>query len=284
MLKIKFSSIKLQSKVATVLKMVVFGAIWDSPTRNKRIRMDEILNNEVAEVVTQENVVNEPVEQQPEVQPALERRQDRNWKELNRAKEDLERKARMQEEMIERLLKANPQPQVVEKDEFDEISDEEFIPKGKVKGLVKKEAERIAEAIAKREYEKLMKQQEQSQFMEKLQRQYSDFNEVVNPETLSLFEEQEPELAQAIAESKDPYKIGVQSYKYIKAMNLTSKVPETRRAKEVDRKIKENEKIVQSPMTYDKRPMAQAFKLTKEEQSKLYEEMTQYAGMAGYGY
>lgn len=246
--------------------------------------MDEILDNEVAEVVTQENVVEQSVEQTPEVQPALERRQDRNWKELNRAKEDLERKSKMQEEMIERLLKANPQPQVVEKDEFDDISDEEFIPKGKVKGLVKKEAEKIAESIAKREYERLMKEQERSQFMQKLQRQYSDFNEVVNPETLSLFEEQEPELAEAIAESKDPYKIGVQSYKYIKAMNLSSKVPEKRRAKEVENKIKENEKIVQSPMTYDKRPMAQAFKLTKEEQSKLYEEMTQYAGMAGFGY
>jgi hypothetical protein len=246
--------------------------------------MDEILDNVVPEVVTQENVVEKPVEQQPDVQPPQEKRQDRNWRELNRAKEELERKSRMQEEMIERLLKANPQPQVVEKDEFDEISDEEFIPKGKVKGLVKKEAEKIAESIAKREYEKLMKQQEQSQFMDKLQRQYSDFNEVVNPETLSLFEEQEPELAQAIADSKDPYKIGVQSYKYIKAMNLTSKVPESRRAKEVDQKIKENEKTVQSPMTYDKRPMAQAFRLTEEEKSKLYLEMTQYAGQAGFGY
>jgi hypothetical protein len=246
--------------------------------------MDEILDNEVAEVVTQENVVEEPVEQQPEVQPALERRQDRNWKELNRAKEDLERKSKMQEEMIERLLKANPSPQAVVKDEFDEISDEEFIPKGKVKGLVKKEAERIAETIAKREYEKLMKQQEQSQFMDKLQRKYSDFNEVVTPETLSLLEEQEPELAQAIAESKDQYSIGVQSYKYIKALNLAPKVPEARRAKEVERKIKENEKMVQSPMTYDKRPMAQAFKLTEEEKSKLYLEMTQYAGQVGFGY
>src|SRR3990167_2633271 len=245
--------------------------------------MDEILDNAAEEVVTQENVVQETVEKLQEDQPK-ETRQDRNWRELNRVKEDLERKARMQDEMIERLLKANPQPQVVEKDEFDEISDEEFIPKGKVKGLVKREAERIAETIAKREYEKLMKQQEQAQFMHKLQRQYSDFNEVVNPETLSLFEEQEPELAQTIADSKDPYKIGVQSYKYIKAMNLTAKIPEARRSKEVDQKLEKNAKSVQSPMAYDKRPMAQAFKLTEAEKSKLYEEMTMYAGQAGFGY
>jgi hypothetical protein len=173
---------------------------------------------------------------------------------------------------------------VQEVDEFDAISDEEFIPKGKVKGLVRKEAERIAESIAKREYEKLAKEQEQSRFMEKLQRQYSDFSEVVTQETLALLEEQEPELAETIADTKDPYKIGIQSYKYIKALGLVQKAPEARRAKEVDRKIKENEKIVQSPMTYDKRPMAQAFKLTDAEKSKLYEEMTQYAGQAGFGY
>jgi hypothetical protein len=248
--------------------------------------MEEIQDNEVAEVVTQENVIQDAQEQiQQEAPPApKESRQDRNWKELQRAKDDLERKLRMQEEMMDRLLKANQPPPVQEVDEFDAISDEEFIPKGKVKGLVRKEAEKIAESIAKREYEKLRLQQEQSQFMDRLQRQYSDFSEVVNQETLALFEEQEPELAQTIADSKDPYKIGIQSYKYIKALGYAQKAPEARRAKEVDRKIKENEKIVQSPMTYDKRPMAQAFKLTDAEKSKLYEEMTQYAGQAGFGY
>lgn len=248
--------------------------------------MDEIQNNEVAEFVTQDTVAQDAqVDQQVETPPTpRESRQERNWKELHRAKDDLERKLKMQEEMMETLLKANRSPPVVEVDEFDAISDEEFIPKGKVKGLVKKEAEKIAETIAKREYEKLMKQQEQSQFLERLHRQYSDFSEVVNQETLALFEEQEPELAQTISDTKDPYKIGVQSYKFIKAMGLANKLPEAKRAKEVDRKIKENEKVVQSPMTYDKRPMAQAFKLTEAEKSKLYEEMTTYAGQAGFGY
>ena len=58
------------------------------------------------------------------------------------------------------------------------------------------------------------------QFMDRLNRQYSDFSEVVNPETLSILEEKEPELAATIADLKDPYKIGVQSYKYIKAMGF----------------------------------------------------------------
>lgn len=247
--------------------------------------MEEVLNNEVNEVVTQEHEAHEePIQQVQEDPPVQENRQERNWKALNRAKEDLERKLRMQEEIMEKLLKAKTPDPVQEIDEYDAISDEEFIPKGKVKGLVRKEAEKIAESIARREYEKFAKQQEQSQFLDKLQRQYSDFNEVVNPETLAIFEEQEPELANTIAESKDPYKIGIQSYKYIKALGISQKAPEVRRVKEVERKLKENEKTIQSPMTYDKRPMAQAFRLTEAEKTKLYEEMTQFASQAGFGY
>src|SRR5258706_16401712 len=98
--------------------------------------------------------------------------------------------------------------------------------------------------------------------MDRLNRQYADFSEIVNPETLSLLEEKEPELAQTIADLKDPYKIGVQSYKYIKAMNISQKVPESRRQKEIEKAIDKSEKAVQSPVAFDKRPIAQAFKLT----------------------
>lgn len=116
--------------------------------------------------------------------------------------------------------------------------------------------------------------------MDRLNRQYSDFNEIVNPETLSILEEKEPELAATIAESKDPYKIGVQSYKYIKAMGLTQKATETRREKEIDKAIEKSEKAVTSPMAYDKRPIAQAFKLTDAMKKDLYREMHGYAALA----
>jgi hypothetical protein len=116
--------------------------------------------------------------------------------------------------------------------------------------------------------------------MERLNRQYSDFSEIVNPETLSLFEEREPELAQMIADMKDPYKIGMHSYKYIKAMGISSKIPESRRQKETEKAIDKAEKTVQSPMAFDKRPIAQAFKMTDAMKKELYREMTGYAAMA----
>ena len=150
--------------------------------------------------------------------------------------------------------------------------------------LVQKKAAHIAEEIAERKVNQLMERQHQSQFLDRLQRQYSDFKDVVTPETLALLEEKDPELADTIASMKDPYTIGLQSYKYIKALNLSEKVADSRRSKEVDKKLGENAKTVQSPQAYDKRPMAQAFQMSQAEKSALYQEMMGYAQQAGGGF
>ena len=126
-------------------------------------------------------------------------------------------------------------------------------------------------------------QSKQQQF-NTLKAKYTDFDDVVNPETIAILEEQEPELAQTIIDLKDPYKIGMQTYKYIKALNIVDSVPQARRSKEVGKKIEENKKTVQSPQAFDKRPMAQAFKLTETEKTKLYEEMMSCASQAGFSY
>jgi hypothetical protein len=87
-------------------------------------------------------------------------------------------------------------------------------------------------------------------------------------------------LAATIADLKDPYKIGVQSYKYIKAMKISDSAKDVRREKELDKAIEKSEKAVTSPMAYDKRPIAQAFKLTDAMKKDLYREMHGYAAMA----
>jgi len=248
--------------------------------------MDEVNQSEGQEVAPPmtENHESQVEAQAAPVETAEESRQDRNWKEINRAKKELERELRLSRDMNEKLVQAqldrmNP-PKAVEVDELDSIDDSEFIPKGKVKSLVRKEAEKIAKEISQKEYDRISKEREASQYLHRLKSQYSDFDEIVNSQTLSLLEEQDPELAELIVSSKDPYKIGMQSYKYIKAMNIAEKVPEARRSKEVDKKIEQNAKTVQTPQAYDKRPMAQAFVLTDTEKKKLYQEMNSYANMA----
>jgi len=242
---------------------------------------EEVQNSEVQEVAPQESQVKDQINEAAIVKQEAE---ERNWKAMRLKNVELEKRLKERDEMFEKMLQAQfagQQSSKVEVDEFDSIGSDEFIPKGKVEKLVEKKAQKYAEDIAKREIEKHFKAQNDSQFLDRLNRQYSDFTEIVNPETLSLLEEKEPELAQMIADLKDPYKIGIQSYKYIKAMGIAQKVPDSRRQKEVEKAIDKAEKAIQSPMAYDKRPIAQAFKMTDAMKKDLYREMMGYASAAG---
>lgn len=208
---------------------------------------------------------------------------ERNFKAMRLKNAELEKRLKDREELLDKFLRQqlnSPPAQKQEVDEFDSIGSDEFIPKGKVEKLVEKKAQQYAEQIAKKEVESYFKKQNDSQFLDRLNRQYSDFSEVVNPETLSLLEEREPELALTIADLKDPYKIGMQSYKYIKAMGLSQKAPENRREKQLEKQIEKSDKAVPSPASFDKRPIAQAFKLTDAMKKDLYREMMGYASSA----
>lgn len=237
--------------------------------------MEVVQNNENPEVVTPEQT-----QQTPPPAPA-ETRQERNWKAMKAKQDDLERELRLKSEMLERMM---VQPQKQEPDELDSVSDAEFLDKGKVSKLVEKRAQKIAEEVVKRETERLRIEQHNATFMDKLRYKHSDYDEIVTSETMALLEEQEPELVEMMVSSKDPYKIGLQAYKYIKSSGIVDKVPGLRRTKEVEKKIEENNKTVQTPMAHDKRPIVQALKMTKDMQTNLYKEMMEYASHSGYSY
>ena len=226
------------------------------------------------------------VPQQTEVAQQAGSRQDYNWKAARERQKELERELRMQKEFNEKLMQAqmaNQQVQKHEPDELDSIADDDFVPKGKSKKLIQKETQHIRKETD--DLKKELGSLKQQLMYNSLHSRYSDFNEIVNQETLAQFEQQEPELAQTISESNDPYKVLMQSYKYIKALGIAGS-PEAKRSKEVDKKLEKNSKTVQSPQAFEKRPMAQAFKMaeSKEEQRKLYEEMMGHASKVGYSY
>ena len=245
--------------------------------------MDDVNeNNVVAQVVPVETQNHEQEAQQAQSKVAEESRQDRNWKASRERQKELERDLKLQREMNERLLAMTSQPAVKpEVDEFDQIGDDEYISKGKVQAMVLKKASKLAEDISQRKIDEALNKREQANFHANLQRKFSDFDEIVNADTIALLDENDPELAQTIADLKDPYKMGIQTYKYIKALGLTDKVPDARRAKEVDKKLEKNANHVQSPQAFDKRPMAAAFKMTASEKTALYSEMMGYASQAG---
>jgi hypothetical protein len=236
--------------------------------------MEEVLN------VAEEGIVAPQTENHSLEAPkeSFEDKQERNFKELRRQKQTLERELREQREEIERLKRVNTPPPAP--DEIDLIDDSDLLSKGHVKQLIEKQARIIAQQQA----EEFHKKQQQSQFMVNLKQKYSDFEDIVNPETLSILEEEEPELASSIAEMKDPYKMGLQSYKYIKSSGIDKKVFSKRREKEVSKAIEKNEKAAQTPLAYEKRPMAQAFQFGDAEKKALQQEMYHYASQAGFSY
>ena len=240
-------------------------------------------NSEVQEVAPQVEVqVNEVKETQQVQEPVT----NQHLKAMRLKNAELERDLKQLREAQMQMMQAqlaNQQPVRQELDEFDKIGDEEFIPLGKVKKLAEKNSQKVlknAEDLVRQEVQKALQKRDQDQFMDRLNRQYSDFSEVVTPETLSILEEKEPELAATIADLKDPYKIGMQSYKYIKAMGLSKAAKEGRREKEIEKAIEKQEKAVTSPMAFDKRPIAQAFQLTDAMKKDLYREMHGYAALA----
>jgi molybdopterin-biosynthesis enzyme MoeA-like protein len=244
----------------------------------------ETLNSESQGVATQvETEVNEVKETQQLQEPVT----NQHLKAMRLKNAELERELKQLRETQMQIMQAqlaHAAPVRQEVDEFDKIGAEEFIPFGKVKELTEKSSQKVlknAEDLVDRAVERRLKKMQDDQFMDRLSRQYSDFSEIVNPETLSILEEKEPELAATIADLKDPYKIGVQSYKYIKAMGLAKSATEARREKEVDKAIEKAGKAVTSPMAYDKRPIAQAFQLTDAMKKDLYREMHGYAALVG---
>ena len=236
----------------------------------------EEAQNEYEEVVEpQANNHEEAIEAPQASSKAQEDWQEKNWREMRRSHDELKQLARSQAEVIEQL-KQQLTPKEV--DEFEDIADDDYLPVGKVKQLVEKKARAIVQA----ETQKILQQREQANFLDKLKKQYSDFDDIVNQETLAILEKQDPDLAETIAGLQDPYKIGLQSYKYIKALGIADKVPQARRVAEVDKKLEKNAKTVQSPQAYDKRPMAQAFKTTDAERAAIYREMMEYAQKASF--
>jgi hypothetical protein len=206
-----------------------------------------------------------------------EEAKERDFKALRQRQKELEWEIKQRDQLLERLLQQQPQ-QKVETPVEQEDPDEDYIPAGKVKGIARKTVQPLEKKI--QELEEKIARQEQQKLLSSLKSQYPDFDDVVNVETLELLEKQEPELAATIAHFKDPYKMGLQSYKYIKALGLVENLPDARRKKETLQKIERNQKTVQSPAAFDKRPMAQAYKTTQAESKRLYEEMMHYASQA----
>ena len=238
------------------------------------------IENEVAtQEVTDDSTQAENEVQTPQVDEKAEE-QERNWRAMRQRDKEKEIALKQKDDEIAAMRAvlaqvAQPQKPVQEEEQIDL---EEYSTYGGVQKVARKTVQPLEEKIA--HLEGLIKKQDEEKRIRDFRKQYPDFDDVVNVETLELLEKREPELANDIAQSTDPFMMGFRSYKTIKALGLQADVPTSRRVAEVDKKIEQNKKTVQSPQAYDKRPMAKAFKTTAADQKRLYEEMMGFASQA----
>ena len=230
------------------------------------------VNDEVVPPVEDQTHIEDSDNQNRSQETEKEDENAKSWREVRQQMKEQKRMLRAQQAEIERLSKP---PAPIEPDEFESVDESEYLNAGKTRKMIAREAERIAKANV----ESILAEREKSRFHERLKSKFSDFDDVVNAESLALLDENEPELAEAISQVKDPYKQGLQCYKMLKNSDLLDKLPNRRRSKETEKKLKENENKLPSPSAFENRPMAQAFTMG-ENPSKLYDEMQRYAAMA----
>jgi hypothetical protein len=134
---------------------------------------------------------------------------DRNWTEARRKMQELERVAKEQAEVIQRLQAPKAAPEV---DELDALGDGDIVTKGQAKKLASKMAEEIAHRI--------IQQRENATVEERLSLKFQDFHQVVSRENIELLKETEPELARSLSHNTDPYDQGIAAYKLMKRLGI----------------------------------------------------------------
>lgn len=239
--------------------------------------MEESEQNSVSQEVApqvQEVEVIQNTQEKPD-QSAVD--QEKNWREIRRKNKELERRLQEKDQMFEKVLNSMSTPKQQEVQE-PEIDDSEFANAGLVKGLTKQAVKPLEKQL--QELNHKLQQLEIQKNMNHLKSKYSDFDDVVNVETLEIFEEKEPQLAATLANIRDPYTLGEISYKLIKSSGLLDQTSNIKRTKEVEKKLEQNKKTVQSPAAFDKRPMAEAYKIADADRKSLYQEMMHFANGA----
>lgn len=251
------------------------------------------------EEVENQGVVQQEIEAQKEIAiPETEASQDQSqlvsnaqakqnhaWATMRRKNEELERKALMQEELIKQLITQQQKNSVSqssqEEDIIAQLASQEYVPGEAVAKAFKAHEQKIARQL--QEVESRYQGVQNKSIYDEVKREHADFDEVVNPDTLALLKELDPRRASALENTSDPYVRWATTYDIIKARGLASQIHSAKQSKEVDKKIEQNKKVVQSPQVYDKRPMAKAFDYARMDQKlkeELQSEMNHYAGMA----
>ncbi len=227
-------------------------------------------STQVSEALQEEN--------QEQTQKNVSDEQERNWKALRTKAEEAERRSQEYEKKLNEMegylkaLSAKDSSKEAPKEEEIDFSDDDIPTYGDTKKAIRKEAEKIAknivnETLQKREYEKAPI---------RLKKEFSDFDDVVSKDNVNYLIKNEPELAETLRNTKDPYKQGKIAYKFLKSMNKGQKGE----AETLKQDAEANSKKPVSPNAVKGRNSlndANSFKkrLTPDLKKQLYQEMVE---------
>ena len=137
-----------------------------------------------------------------------------NWAEARKKMHELDRQNREMAEKLQSLEKQKVAPPV--DDELDKMSDDDI--------MTKAQAKKMAERMARKVAEDVIKQRDASTVDERLANKLPDFADVVTKENIELLKQNEPELAMSLYHIPDPFQQGVAAYKMLKKLGIGAEV------------------------------------------------------------
>lgn len=151
-----------------------------------------------------------------------------NFRRLEAAKEQ-EREARIRAELqAEQLRKeVDAIKQMLTPQEKDPLDDMDgYVEPAMLRAKLEKERaayERRAEEIARKTYEEHKKRDYESNYMQRLKQEFSDFDQVMTQDNLVLLEEADPVFVEAVLDNPDEYKRRKMAYLKVKSLKSQAK-------------------------------------------------------------
>jgi len=210
------------------------------------------------EAVTPEANKSVPQESTPEQKANSDK--ELNFKRLRDSNEELKRQINALREDLSKPRDTQP----AQKDELADLGEDDILTKRQAMVLAQRQAKQIVEEV--------LVAREKRDLPNRVKQKYTDFDELVNQQTVEEFEKTEPELAQICSNSSNPYEATYKMIKLLKAGKDASKPKQA--TKSNDEVIEENLKKPVSSNTFSKKGglgSANIFGSMSKEQ--LYKEM-----------
>lgn len=154
---------------------------------------------------------------------------------------DQEREARIRAEMqAEHMRKELEEIKTMlrpkESDPLDEVED--YVDPARLRAKLDKERasyERKAKEIARETYESIEREREQKNYLQRLKSEFSDFDQVMNPDNLNILAQNHPAFVESVLNIPDEYTRRKIAYQYVK-----SAIPRSEERPSIKDKVEEN--------------------------------------------